>query len=293
MSSSIVLNSNLLKSTELLYVLSVILFTNNALCSKRRIEVNPSLNHGEPLEKTAKSIIEEEFSPLEVKQIIQPIYTNKDFITFKILIGEAFTDSYQVYKDLQRYESFHVELLDDLYTLILNSSPESSDFNNSENFYFEINNLLNDFDNLLNQKKSFENVSGDYIKAILDLFPCFEKISEQLPEMKRLFGIQNEDLFYGLYDDLRSLEFTIKDMKKIYDLYVHWMIVNMIIYSYCNEILEDFKKKNEFLKNETTLANLGDEVSNHRKNLKENISKFFINYYNCAKDFSKWFTQIR
>jgi recombinational DNA repair ATPase RecF len=52
-------------------------------------------------------------------------------------------------------------------------------------------------------------------------------------------------------------------------------------------VLEDAKKQNDFLISETTLANLGDEVSNHRRNLKENISKLFIDYHNCVKDISK------
>lgn len=70
------------------------------------------------------------------------------------------------------------------------------------------------------------------------------------------------------------------------------MIGNMTIYSYVNEILEDYKKQNDFLINETTLANLGDEVSNHRRNLKENISKLFIDYNNCVKDISKCLSEF-
>jgi hypothetical protein len=104
------------------------LFTNNALCSKRKIEVNPSLNHGEPLEKISKSINEKDSSLLEIKDMLRPIYTNEDFTTFKNLIGEAFTNSYQVYKDLIRYESFHDKFLSELQTLILHSSPESGDY---------------------------------------------------------------------------------------------------------------------------------------------------------------------
>ncbi|EOB14842.1 hypothetical protein NBO_13g0019 [Nosema bombycis CQ1] len=282
--SDFVFNSNLLKFLCLSYVLSVILFTNNALCSKRKIEVNPSLNHGEPLEKISKSINEKDSGLLEIKCILQSIYTNEDFIIFKNLIGEAFTNSYQVYKDLIRYESFHDEFLSELYTLILQSFPESGDYYNSDIFYNEINNLLNYFANLLNEKKRFENESGDYIKPILDLYPYFEKINELMPVIKLLF---DENIFDEFYDELSSLGFTIKKMKKIYDLYVHWMIGNTTIYSYVNEILEDAKKQNDFLISETTLPNLGDEVSNHRRNLKENICKLFIDYHNCVKDISK------
>ncbi|EOB11209.1 hypothetical protein NBO_1438g0001 [Nosema bombycis CQ1] len=282
--SDSVLNSSLLKCFCFSYVFTVFLFLNNALCSKRKIEVNPSLNHGEPVEKISKSINEKDSSLLEIKDILKPICTSENFITFKNLIGEAFTNSYQVYKDLIRYESFHDEFLSELYTLILHSSPESGDYYNSEIFYNEIHNLLNYFANLLNEKKRFENESGDYIKPILDLYPYFEALSKLLPGIKELF---DENIFDEFYDELSSLGFTTKKMKKIYDLYVHWMIGNTTIYSYVNEILEDAKKHNDFLISETTLANLGDEVSNHRRNLKENISKLLIDYHNCIKDISK------
>ncbi|EOB12307.1 hypothetical protein NBO_467g0008 [Nosema bombycis CQ1] len=225
--------------------------------------------------------------------MIQPLYTHEEFITFKNLIKKTFTNSNKLFKDLMRYESFHDEFLDKLYELILQSTTEASrDFYDSEisrDFYNETNNLLNDFDNLLNERKNFENENGDYLKGILTLFPDFEELSKQLPDMKILYGILlNEVLLYDLYDDLRSLGFRVRDMKKIYDSYVHWLIESTIIYSYENEILENYKKRNDFLMKEIILASLGDD----RRNLKEDISKFLILYYNCVKNISKCLSEF-
>ncbi|EOB14948.1 hypothetical protein NBO_11g0021 [Nosema bombycis CQ1] len=192
-----------------------------------------------------------------------------------------------------RYESFHDEFLDELYELITQSFESPSYFHDffifykSENFYHEINNLLNYFENLLRKKKSFENKNDDYIKAIKDLFPYLKKLSKKLRTMKKLFSIQNETLFEGLDDDLCSLKSAIKKMKKNYNLYVDWITESRIIYSHENKDLENYRKRNNFIPFKTTLSSLGYKKSNDRKNLKKHISEFFIFYYKNVKNISK------
>jgi hypothetical protein len=139
---------------------------------------------------------------------------------------ESPTDLKEIYEDLLKYESWQNEFLNKLRSIMISSSD--SVLENQETFKP----FVDEFDNLINEKKNFE----DAIAHLIEVFDCNSN-SEILLEMslviKDLFSFEGEypvvDPFEKFYMLLQILEKECEETKEYYKDLVTLVFNNMDI----------------------------------------------------------------
>jgi hypothetical protein len=206
-------NTTLLKFFGLSYILSVILFSKDLLCSGLLDESDMIDPYEESLYETFSITNEEELELVDVRNKAEAIFEDEGFITFKDLIKQSLTDLNKIYEDLLKYESFQNDFLEKLRIIVVSST--ASVIENQET----IKPFVDELDNLIDEKKNFEDAIA-HSKKVFDRNSNSEILLEMSLVVKDLFKFEDEypvvDPFEKFYMLLQILEKECEETKEYY-----------------------------------------------------------------------------